>query len=76
MAGQLEEPQNANDAEEVENVGVGELSTGGQRLQDQVRVEGERGHSVNHIDGVARKVQLVGRYLCASQSAVQWTMKR
>lgn len=70
MACQLEEPKDANDAEEVENVGVGELRTGGQRLKDEVRVEGQRGHGVDHVDGVASKVQLVWRYLQSTTQSV------
>ena len=51
VSGELEKPEDANDREELEDVGV--LEVRGQLLQDQVDVEAQRGDVVNDVD--ARK---------------------
>ena len=48
MSGELEKPEDANDGEELEDVGV--LEVRGQLLQDQVDVEAQRGDVVNDVD--------------------------
>ena len=48
VSGQLEEPQDSDDGEELEHVGV--LQVGGQLLEHQVDVEAERGDVVDDVD--------------------------
>ncbi len=52
VAGQLEEPQDADDGEELQNVSV--LNVGEVVLEQHVAVEAERGHKV---DPVERRLQ-------------------
>mgnify|MGYP001172503836 CR=1 FL=1 len=67
VAGQLEQPQYPDDAEELEDVGI--LDVGHQLLQDQVGVEAQRRHVVDHIDRGFEEIPLVRtgyepKYLC------------
>lgn len=48
MSGQLEEPQDSDNGEELKNVGVFEVR--GQLLEDQINVEAERGDVVDDVD--------------------------
>ena len=48
MSGELEKPEDANDWEELEDVGV--LEVRGQLLQDQVNVEAQCGDVVDDVD--------------------------
>ena len=58
MSRQLEQSQNANDAEELEDVRV--LDVGDEMLEDKVGVEADGGHKVNNIDGRLEKITFVG----------------
>ena len=48
MTGQFEQPEDPDDAEELEHVRV--LDVGDEVLEDEVGVEADGGHEVNNID--------------------------
>ena len=58
MACQLEQPQDPDDGEELEDVGV--LDVGHVLLQKEVGVEADGGDVVNHVHRRLQKVTLVG----------------
>ena len=59
MSGELEESHDANDGEELEDVGV--LQVAGELLQDHVHVEAERGDVVDDVDARPDEVALARR---------------
>lgn len=62
MSGQLEQPQDAYDGEELEYLGVVE-PVGQRALQHGVRVEAERGHEVDDVHGRLGEVHEIRRHL-------------
>ena len=57
VPGQLEQPQDPNDAEELEDVRI--LDVGHEVLEDEVGVEADGGHEVNNIDGGLEEITFV-----------------
>ncbi len=57
MSGELKKPEDANDWEELEDVGV--LKVRGQLLQDQVNVEAQCGDVVDDVDTEIKVKKLV-----------------
>ncbi len=55
VTGQLEQPEDTDDGEELEDVGV--LQMRGHLLEDEVDVEAHRGHVVNDIDTGTKQSQ-------------------
>jgi len=55
VSGELKKPEDANDWEELEDVGV--LKVRGQLLQDQVNVEAQCGDVVDDVDTEKIKVK-------------------
>jgi hypothetical protein len=53
VSGQLEEPQDSDNREELENVGVFEV--GGQLLKDQINIEAEGSDVVDDVDAEMKK---------------------
>ncbi len=53
VSGELEKPEDANDWEELEDVGV--LEVRGQLLQDQVNVEAQGGNVVDDVHTEKKK---------------------
>ena len=58
MACQLEQPEDPDDREELEDVGV--LDVGDVLLEEEVCVEADGGDVVNHIHRGLQKVALIG----------------
>ena len=58
MACQLEQPEDPDDGEELEDVGV--LDVGDVLLEEEVGVEADGGDVVDHIHRRLQKVALVG----------------
>ena len=58
VACQLEQPEDPDDGEELEDVGV--LDVGHVLLEEEVRVEADGGDVVNHVHRRLQKVALVG----------------
>ena len=58
MAGELEQPEDPDDAEELENVRV--LDVGDEMLEDEVRVETDGGHKVYDIHRGIEKITSIG----------------
>ena len=58
MACQLEQPEDPDDGEELEDVGV--LDVGDVLLEEEVGVEADGGDVVNHIHRRLEKVALIG----------------
>ena len=54
MSGQFEQPKDADDGEELEDVCV--LQMGGHSLKDQIDVEAQRGHVIDDVDTVTKYI--------------------
>ena len=52
VSGQFEQPEDADDREELEDVCV--LQMGGHSLKDQIDVEAQRGHVIDDVDTVKK----------------------
>ena len=57
MAGELEQPEDPDDREELEDVGV--LDVRHVLLEEEVGVEADGGHEVNDVDGGLEKITFV-----------------
>ena len=57
MAGELEQPEDPDDREELEDVGV--LDVRDMLLEEEVGVEADGGHVVDHVHRGLQKVTLV-----------------
>ena len=57
VTGQFEQPEDPDDAEELEHVRV--LDVGHEMLEDEVGVEADGGHKVNNIDGGLEEITFV-----------------
>lgn len=62
VPGELEQPQDAYDGEELEYLGVVE-PVGQRALQHGVRVEAQRGHEVDDVHGRLGEVHEIRRHL-------------